>query len=215
MYKYILFDFDGTLVNTNDLIIFSLDAVSKKFLKRSLSTKELYSILGKYLDEQMRCLSEEHCKNMVLFYKEVYNKNQDAMTKEFEGVGAMLKQLKSIGCKMAIVSAKGRGGIERGLDLFGYRKYFDVIISAYDIENNKPHSEPALKAMNSLNAHPEATLLVGDSPYDILCGRNAGIKTVLVDWTIFPKEELMALKPDYVIKTPQELVDIALGKVQS
>ncbi|MCX7923930.1 MAG: HAD-IA family hydrolase [Clostridia bacterium] len=211
MFKYILFDFDGTLIDTNELIILALHETSLKFLDKTLSSDELNSILGKHLEQQMKCLSELHYKEMILFYKDFYSKNKDTMIKEFPSINQMLKSIKELGCKTAIVSAKGRGGIEHGLKLFGMEDYFDIIISAYDIENNKPHPEPAIKALSALNGSADAALLIGDSPYDILCGKNAGVKTALVDWTIFPKDNLMSLKPDYYIKTPDELVKIVKG----
>lgn len=208
MYKNILFDFDGTLVDTNDLIILSLQEASRKYLGRDLTKADLNSILGKYLDEQMRCLSPEHWKDMVEFYREFYGARQDEMVAEFPGIRDMLEQLKKLGCRIAVVSAKGRGGIEHGLARFGLKPYIDVVISAYDIQHNKPHPEPALKAMEALHAEAADTLLVGDSPYDILCARNAGISSALVGWTIFPQEELLALKPDHFPRTALELVDV-------
>lgn len=208
MLKYILFDFDGTLVDTNELIVLALRETAKKYLDRDLSAHELNAILGKYLDDQMKYLSEADYKEMVLFYKDFYKARQDEMVKEFPGIREMLRSIKQLGCKTAIVSAKGRGGIEHGIDLFQFGSYIDVIISAYDIQNNKPHPEPALKALQTLGAEPGCSVLVGDSPYDILCGSNAGIKTAMVDWTIFPKEGLLELKPDFYLKTPDDLVGI-------
>ena len=208
MYKYILFDFDGTLLDTNDLIISGLNKAAKKFIGRELSSEDLNAILGKFLEEQMRHLSEEHYNDMVLLYREFYKQNQDKMSKEFPGINQMLHDLKGLGCKIAVVSAKGRGGIEHGMKQFGMQEYIDLVISAYDVENNKPHPEPALKALEGFGAEAGSALMIGDSPYDILCGKNAGIKTVLVDWTIFPKQQILDLKPDYHIKTPQDLVDI-------
>lgn len=208
MFKYILFDFDGTLVDTNELIIYSLSEAARKFTNRIITREDLNSVLGRYLEDQMKLLSPEHYKEMINFYREFYKEHQDQMTKEFPGIKQMLQGLKNNGCKIAVVSAKGRGGIEHSLEKFNLADYIDVIISAYDVQNNKPHPEPALKALEALNAVCDKTLIVGDSPYDILCGKNAGIKTVLVDWTIFPKHELLKLGPDYVIKTPEELIKI-------
>ena len=208
MFKYILFDFDGTLVDTNDLVILALNETAKKFTGEELSSDKLNSILGKYLVEQMRCICESKHEEMALYYKEFYNKNKDIMTKYFEGTKEMLGELKSSGCKIAVVSAKGRNGIEHGLEMFNLSGYVDAIVSAYDVENNKPHPEPALKALEMLGGDTENALLVGDSPYDILCGKNAGIKTVLVGWTIFPKEEIIKLNPDYIVNTPLQLPDI-------
>ncbi|MCX8130071.1 MAG: HAD-IA family hydrolase [Clostridia bacterium] len=208
MFKYILFDFDGTLIDTNELIILTLKETAKKFINRDLSPDDLNSILGRHLEEQMKCISPVFWEDMMLFYKTYYKANKDRMIKEFPGIREMLSQIKAIGCKTAIVSAKGRSGIEHGLDCFKLSEYIDVIVSAYDIQNNKPHPEPALKALELLCGVKEQSLLIGDSPYDILCGQNAGIKTVLVDWTIFPKNEICRLKPDFIIKEPTDLCKI-------
>ncbi|MCX7746297.1 MAG: HAD-IA family hydrolase [Clostridia bacterium] len=211
MFTSILFDFDGTLIDTNDLIIHCLKETSKKFLQQNLTEEDLNRILGKPLEEQMRCLSDTDYQEMVPFYKELYRSNVDRMMKGFPGIKEMLKEIKDLGCKTAIVSAKGRLGIENGLQYFGFKDYIDVIVSAYDVENNKPHPEPAYKALELLGVEASTALLMGDSPYDILCGKNAGIKTVLVNWTIFPKDCLLKLQPDFVIHTPMELVKIIKG----
>lgn len=211
MFKYILFDFDGTLIDTNELIILALNEAARKYIHRTLDREDLNAILGKYLEDQMKQLSPEHYMKLMHFYKEFYKEHQDQMTKEFPGIKQMLKSLKNNGCKIAIVSAKGRSGIEHSLKKFKIDPYIDVIISASDVQNNKPHPEPALKALEALKADTEKALMIGDSPYDILCGKNAGIKSILVDWTIFPKQELLKLNPDYVIKTPDELLQIVMN----
>lgn len=208
MYKFLLFDFDGTLIDTNELIILALNETSRKFLNRDLSKQELNSILGKYLDEQMRTLSKVHYKEMVLFYKSIYKEKEFEMIKEFCGIGSMLLKLKELGCKIAIVSAKGRSGIENGLKHFRLSDFIDTIISAYDVKENKPNPECVFTALESLSGSLKDSLVIGDSPYDILCGKNAGVKTCLVDWTIFPKQEILNLNPDFYIKTPEDLVEI-------
>lgn len=208
LFKYILFDFDGTLIDTNELIILSLNKTSKRYLGKYLSNEDLNNILGKYLEEQMRYLSQEHWADMVAYYREFYKSNQDKLIKEFPHIKQMLESLKDLGCKIAVVSAKGRGGIIHGLNRFNLEHYIDVIVSAYDVKNNKPHPEPALKALEELGADACEAVLVGDSPYDILCGKNAGVKTVLVDWTIFPKNDILKLCPDFIINTPFDLLEI-------
>lgn len=236
MNKYILFDFDGTIADTNELIILSLNKTAEKYMGRKLYKEEIESIFGKYLEDQMKELCPEKYKDMVLFYKEFYSTHKEDMAKAFPGIREMLSELKAKGCKTAVVSAKGRSGIEHGLDKLGIAGYIDVIVSAYDIQNNKPHPEPAFKALKLLgckdpkvlykygnsaldtgneplfceNANVEEyfALMVGDSSYDILCGKNAGIKTALVGWTVLPKKPLLDLKPDYYIKTPSELAKI-------
>ena len=208
MYKYILFDLDGTLINSNDVIIKCLRETTKKYVKRDLSNEELNSILGKPLKEQFSLIHNEFVEEMVKCYRELYKKHRDDLTKEFEGIKEMLDKLKEMGYTMGIVTSKGTSGIEHALTKFNMHKYFDVTISADDVENHKPHPEPILKALKALNGDVNETILIGDSLSDILCGKNAGIATILVDWSILPREELLKAKPDFIAKTPKDIVDI-------
>lgn len=208
MIKNILFDLDGTLIDTNQLIIYALKETSKKFLDRDLSEDDLNAILGKILVEQMNYLSEHNQQEMIEYYRGIYSEKHDEMIKEFPGIRVMLDDLVNLDCKTAIVSSKGRNGIERALKHFQFHNHFSVVVSSYDVINSKPHPESALKAMQHLDALPQETIIVGDSPYDIICGSNAGIKTALVDWTIFPKKSFIDLKPDFYIKTPSDILEL-------
>lgn len=109
---------------------------------------------------------------------------------------------------MGIVTSKRRELAIRGLRLFDLEKYFKVIVALEDTEKHKPNPEPILKALELLNANKEETLMVGDSPYDILCASNAGVKSVAVKWTILPFNLLEEAKPDYVINDMLEILKI-------
>ena len=91
-------------------------------------------------------------------------------------------------------------------------KYFDITVSANDVENHKPHPEPILKALDGLNGNIDEAILIGDSLSDMLCGKNTGISTILVDWSILPREELLKAKPNFIAKIPQDIVAIIEGK---
>lgn len=208
MLKHVIFDFDGTLIDTNELIINALYETVKNILNRKISRHDLLAVLGKYLDDQMKYFSIEKYEEMMLYYKNYYSMHQDTMVKKFEGIDELLKKLKSLGCKIAITSAKGRNGILHGLELFNLKQYIDFIVSAYDIENKKPHPECIYKALEYFKCQKEDIIIIGDSPYDILCGINAGIKTALVSWTIFPKEKFEGIVPDYIIDKPSDIINI-------
>lgn len=215
LYKYILFDFDGTLINTNKLIVYSLNETAKKFIKRPLNQNELFAILGKPLEEQAYLITSQYCSEAIDFYKYTYKINQHSMIRQFPGVTRMLRKLKKMGCMIGIVSSKGRRGLERCMSKFNFSDYIDTTISAYDVEKNKPSSDPALKAIDDLKADKEQSILIGDSPYDIQCGKNAGIRTGLVKWTIFPLDKILDLNPDYCFKNPRQIVNTVSQSVVS
>jgi len=208
MCKYILFDFDGTLIDSNEIIVNSLNETALKFTGSVLSEKELQSILGKPLSVQMKEIKAERWEELDTFYRQYYRSHRDALTKIFHGTKDMLEGLKSSGCVLGIVSNKGQSGIQHGLEMFDLKSYFDVVISSDDVLQKKPHVECIEKALAVLEGTLSETMIVGDSIHDIECGKNAGIKTVLVDWTIADKNAILALGPDYVIESPENLVDI-------
>lgn len=92
--------------------------------------------------------------------------------------------------------------------MFGVYEYMDAVVTMEDTEIHKPEGEPALKACELLNVMPENALMIGDSHNDILCGKNAGCLTCLVNYTALPKEDILVYKPDYTIDNFIELADI-------
>ncbi|MDK2798487.1 MAG: pyrophosphatase PpaX [Clostridiales bacterium] len=213
MIQNVIFDFDGTLIDTNELIILSLYETVKNVLHKEISQHDLIPVLGKHLEAQMRYFSEKKYKEMILYYKNYYRIHRDRMIKKFPGTSDLLKKLKFLGCKIGIASAKGRSGILHGLKRFDLNQYVDCIISAYDVENNKPHPECIYKLKDYFQCKNKDMLIIGDSPYDILCGINAQIKTALVSWTIFPKERFEGITPDYIVNEPLDIIKIVTETV--
>ncbi len=207
MIEFILFDFDGTLMNTNKLIVESLSETVKNVLNKDMTEQDLLNVYGNYLDEQMKYFSKEKYEEMVAFYKQYYRAHRDNI-ELFPGVNNLLKDLKRLGCRIGITSAKSRAGILHGLELFGLKQYIDHIVSSTEVKNNKPHPESVYRSMEYFQCEKENLILIGDSPYDIQCGINAGIKTALVSWTIFPNERFKGMLLDYIIKEPADIIKI-------
>lgn len=208
MIRTVLFDFDGTLVDTNDVIRLALNETSLHFAGNPLVQSDYNAILGKPLQEQMAWVGGGEPEEMAAFYRDFYRSRRDALTREFEGVRSMLDALSAMNVAMGIVSSKGTDGIRHGLEKFDLGRYFSVVLSKYDVLRHKPDPEGLHKAMSLLGADPEETLYVGDSRHDLLAARNAGLPFVLVAWSIADFPGLRAMKPDYIIETPGQLIDI-------
>ena len=119
----------------------------------------------------------------------------------------MLENLKNKGYKLAIVTSKNRSTALRGLKYLKILDYFEVLVSSDEVENHKPHPEPVLKACEILEVSPKNSIMVGDSIYDIMSGRNAGSKTCGVCYS-FMKDKLLEMKADYYIEDLIEILDI-------
>lgn len=211
-YKYILFDLDGTLLNTNKLIIESFKFTLKKHLDINIDDSDILKYFGEPLMVTLERFSKEKAKEMFDTYI-VYNESiHDDMVEIFGDVEGLLKEILKMGCKTAVVTSKRKALAERGLRLFDLLNYFDDVIALEDTEKHKPDPEPILEALSRLNARKDEALMVGDSEFDIKCAKNAGVDSVFVSWSQAGNYQDNSIKPDYVIKDLWEIIYILKTK---
>lgn len=209
MIKAILFDLDGTLLDTNELILASFKEAFSKCLNLNLEDSEVVKHFGKPLQYSFSTYgNKEKVQEMINTYREYNDRNHDTKCMPFEGVHDVLQQLKNKGIKIAIVTSKRKIMSERGMKISGIYDYFDVIITPECTENHKPDKEPALKACELLDISPSNSIFVGDSTFDILCGKNAGCYTCAVKYTALPLDELEKVQPDFYISKFDELLSV-------
>lgn len=210
MIKAILFDLDGTLIDTNELIIESYAHTLKKHFNMEVEREVIVRTFGEPLRHTMEGFSKGSTSvdELLDTYRSFNAKHHDDLAKEIKGVASGLRKLKEAGVKLAIVTSKRRNMAMRGLELMGLSHQMDAIITPEDTLKHKPLGDPALKACEILGVSPEEAIMVGDSHNDILCGRNAGCKTCLVKYTALNIDELLMHEPDYIIGSVEELADI-------
>lgn len=208
MIKAVLFDLDGTLINSNDLILKSFKHTFKSILNLELSDEEISLNFGKPLQEIFKNYDSEKIEEMINTYRKINLELHDKECKEFLGVKEMLKALKNKGIKIGVVTSKKKDMAERGAKLMGIFDYFDVFITPECTKKHKPYGEPVLKACEILGVSPNEALMVGDSPYDILAGKNAKTKTCGVNYTALPIEKLKESKADFYIDKPSEILEV-------
>jgi len=208
MIKAILFDLDGTIIDTNELILTSFDYVLNNYLGLNIGREEILESFGIPLKDVMNHYAKERAEELVDEYIRYSLDSHDKYIKSYDHVEEGLIKLKNKGLKVAIVTSKRRGTALRGLNCFDLEKYFDVIITPEDSKKHKPDGEPVLKACESLNVNPEETIMVGDSHNDILCGKNAGSKTCLVNYTALDVEKIRTYKPDFTIDRIEDIIKI-------
>lgn len=208
MIKAVLFDLDGTLINSNDLTLKSFQSTYKEIMNLEPSEEEIRMNFGRPLHMIFKDYDENRIDEMITFYRKVNLELHDKECKEFVGVKEMLEELKSQGIKLGVVTSKKRDMAERGAKLMGIFKYFDAFITPESTNKHKPEGEPVLKACSEIEVDVKEAMMVGDSPYDILSGKNAGTKTCGVTYTALPLYKLEESNPDYFIDKPNDLLDI-------
>lgn len=210
MIKAVLFDLDGTLVNTNELIIKSFEYTFKKHLNIDINRNEIVATFGAPLRDVMERYDVNGADLMLEIFRGFSEKNHDLLSESIEGVEEGLNLLKNAKVKIAVVTSKRINTALRGLNLFDLTKYFDIIVGPEDTRIHKPFGDPALKACRLLEVEPFETLMVGDSLNDILCGKNAACKTCLVSYTALDLNEVLKYKPDYVVDSLTDILNICM-----
>jgi pyrophosphatase PpaX len=204
----ILFDLDGTLIDTNELIISTYLHTLEKYFPGKYKRQDVLPFLGPTLHEVFGAMDPERVEEMVLEYRTYNLANHDALVKEFVGVMETIETLKKKGYKLAIVTTKREDVAFKGLRLMKLDSFFDVMIAYDHVKKVKPDPEPIFLALEKLDSKPEGTLMVGDNFHDVLAGKNAGTKTAGVAWTIKGRDYLAKYEPDFMLENMTDLLSI-------
>ncbi|RFU63898.1 pyrophosphatase PpaX [Peribacillus glennii] len=210
----LLFDLDGTLINTNDLIIASFTATLNHYYPDKYSREDILPFIGPSLHDTFYSIDPERVDEMIVRYREHNIQNHDAMVTQYEGVYETIKTLHELGYKIGIVTTKKRDVVLKGLKLSGLDEFFEVIVSLDDVERAKPDPEPVYKALDLLGSSPAEAIMVGDNHHDILAGKNAGTLTAGVAWTVKGRDYLEEFEPDYILDHMGDLITIVGAAVK-
>lgn len=211
-YKALLFDLDGTLLDTNELIIESFLHVLGETFPGKYSRETVIPFLGPPLHESFDGIDPTLTKTLTAAYRKWNIDKHDQMVVPFDGVVETLRQLKKEGYKIAIVSTKRREMIEKGLKLIECEHIFDTIVGFEDVTNTKPDPEPIQIALHRIGANKEEALMIGDNFHDIVGGQRAGVDTAAVAWSLKGEAFLATYQPTFMLHHISELLDIAKGK---
>lgn len=209
MLKAILFDLDGTLINTHHLIFNSFRQAFDELMKdRVLTDEEIMDCIGPTLHQTGEKYFNENADQFVNCYRKYYQQNHDRMIEAFPGVVEMLQSLKDHGLKLVIVTSKKRDMAIKGLSYLNLLHFFDLIVSSDEVTNPKPHREPIDRVLTYYQLSNEECLMVGDNSHDIECAHAAGVRSVAVGWAMRGAHYLKMYHPTYIINVASELLDI-------
>ena len=215
MIEAVLFDFDGTIVDTTELIYESMRRATGEVLGREPSRETLLANVGQPLPRQMELLSDgqpEKTEDLLEVYLQHNEELHEALIREFPNVDTSLARLRDAGPRLAVVTSKRRFSVEMALDSFpDLKDVFDVFVTLEDTTEHKPLPAPLLKGLELLgDVSPERAAYVGDAPFDIAAARAAGVMSVAVSWGAFTAESLRDAGPDHLFEDLDSAVDFLL-----
>ena len=209
-FRTVLFDLDGTLIDSGAMILASFRHATWTVLRREIPDEQLLAGVGGHtLREQMQSLDPERVDELVEVYR-AHNTELHDELQAFDGMLDALGRLKDEGRSLGIVTSKRRVGIDLAFAaLPELERVVDVAVGTDDTPRHKPHPDPLLLALERLEAPPVAAAYVGDSPFDVQAAKAGGLFSVAVTWGgIHTEERLRQEEPDAVVHDAEELLGV-------
>ena len=214
-YRTYLFDLDGTLIDSIELIMESFRHALRTHLGAEPSPEQdtLWRAgFGTPLRRQLAQFAElpDDVDAMVETYRQFTYEHHDRLIGSFAGIDAVIERLQRDGARLAVVTSKTSALARRGLERCGLNGHFDVLIGVDDVTEHKPHPAPVLAALDQLSADRSDAVFIGDSPHDIVAGHAAGVHTAAVLWGPFARAVLAQELPRHWLSEPAEIIEITL-----
>ena len=206
----VLFDWDGTLMDTKEAILRSYREASTEIYGEPYPTDpgQLEQLIQLRAKESFLVVArgdEQRAAQVGVRFGEAYARNQRWAT-PFAGIAEALRELVALGVQVGVATSKARSRFEADAERAGVRDLFAVTITGDDVTVAKPDPEPVTRAITELGLEPASCFYVGDGPNDVLAARAAGAVTVGVAWGFHP-EECREAGPQLFVADPAELVD--------
>jgi len=212
--KAVLFDLDGTLIDSIPLIVASLRHAMSTVLAVDLSDEQLMRNIGTPLVKQMREFSPEHADELLRVYREHNAIHHDTWVNEYPMTSETLLALKAMGYPVGVVTSKAGEGARRGLAVTGLDQYIDILVTCDDTDRHKPEPDPLYLAAERFGLKATECVYVGDSEFDMMAAKAAGAVSIAALWGPFPDETVLGPGVDHALETITGLLPLldALNK---
>jgi len=216
--KAVLFDMDGTLVNSLDAFLHCENKISLKYAGKRLSLEEVFSGFGPAASDIVRNITAglpAALQNRAVsdFY-DCWKRSAVSKVFVFPGVIDLLQRIRASGKRVALVTGVERIMMEYTLRPFDLSKFFDTLVSLDDVKKGKPDPQGIFLALKRLGITPEESIYIGDSPTDILAGKHAGVMTGAAMWvTPQTRKDPTSEHPDHTFRSIKQLTDFLFSNI--
>ena len=208
--RAVLYDFDGTLADTTELVMDSYRHTMTTHLGHIPPEEDWLRGFGTPLESQLARFARSADERIAMLqtYQRFQAEHTQRFMVPFPGAIATVEALRERGVPLAIVTSRYRESTLRAMDICGITRFFDLIVTPEDVQNPKPHPEPVLFALEQLGIPAKEALFVGDSPHDVASGRAAGTRTAAALWGPFSLAMLEAEHPDHLLARQEEVLKL-------
>ncbi len=181
--KLLVFDFDGTIINTSEALTMAINELLSRYGLLPVTVQEVKKAVGGGIQLTLqRLFGEKYHDELVDEFRSLYPKYLESHVRVYDGMDRAIKTLYEKGYKMAILSNGSTPFMEKMLERFGLRDYFHLIVGIDKGFPPKPDRTALLYIMELMNSDPDHTIFIGDSEYDIMTAKNAGVRVIFVPW---------------------------------
>ena len=205
-----LFDLDGTLIDSTELILESFHHTRLHHFGDRLPDAHWVRTFGTPLRDVFGSMARdsEHAARMITTYVDFNMLHHDEKIRPFHGIRPVLEALRSRGSRLAVVTSKIGNHARRGLEVAGLGNLFEFVVGAEDVRCGKPAAEPIRTALTRLNCEPQDAVMVGDSPHDIEASHASGTTAAAIGWGPFAEPVLRKCRPDIWVDRVDQLLEI-------
>lgn len=197
--KCVIFDMDGTLTQTNQLIFDSFNYIAVKYKGREYTESEITAMFGPPEEGALvGIVGQENLDQAMGEYLGFYRMHHDELARLYPGILDVLDYLKRRGIHRALFTGKGIHTTTITLEQFGLKPYFDFVVTGNDVVNHKPSAEGIHRILKHFELQPDEVLMVGDSVSDAKASREAGAKIAAVLWDSYSRDKVLQVSTDYV-----------------
>ncbi len=204
----VIFDIDGTLTQTNELIFATFNYVTQKYTGKTYTPSEITAMFGPPEEIAIeKLVGKERNDDAIADFYSFYESHHPAMAGAYEGISDILDFLKKKGILLAVFTGKGKRSALITLEKLHIKNYFDLIITGSDVRLHKPSAEGIKSVMSRFGLEPDEVLMVGDAVADVKAAREAGVQIAAVLWDSYSKEKVMQMEVDYYFHDVKEFSD--------
>ncbi|OGU77545.1 MAG: phosphatase [Stygiobacter sp. RIFOXYC12_FULL_38_8] len=201
-----IFDVDGTLTSTNELIFSSFNHVTQKYLNKRVSNEEIIAMFGPTEDVILQEWMKHDYQDARKDYFDFYSSQHQKMADIYPGMIDVLKFIKSKSIPLSIYTGKGKDSARITLKEIGVYDLFDLIVTGDDVKESKPSREGVDMFVEKFNLDRNKVLMIGDAPADVIAAHRAGVKAASVLWDSYARDKVLQMNSDYVFETVEEFM---------